>query len=215
MEAGVRVELVGPEGKKAFKIELEEVTLTDSTRVFKASLFPKVPSLGALKASVSDDQLDSSTVGREIAVYFLGTFLGCKISETAQIATKRYTEAAEQFLNEVTDDEKKMRYEVALLADLQSQSKVVNPEVFAREYLDMEDRDAFVARFKEDDGTVRLIQKDTTLINRRISRAWVELDNGVRLTGPPEAVEGVVTALNSAVDENGERIDPPKIRRVR
>jgi len=215
MEQGVHIELVEVNGKKVFAINLEEVTLTDSTRVFKASLFPRAADLDSMTAIVSDDQLDSSTVGREVAQYFLKTFLGCRLSDSPRIATKRYTEIATTYFNGLEDDEKKLRYEGALNADLFSQIPTINPQTFAKNHLDKEDRDGFLAHFKQGDGRVGLIEKDVDLIRSREKRTWVELQNGVRLTGPPAEVDLVMTAIRGATTADGVPVVNAKIKKVR
>jgi len=215
MEEGVHFELVEVNGKKTFEMEVEEVTLTDTTRVFKASLFERAAKLADVRGLVSDAQLESTTIGREIADYFLEKFLGCRIRHTPTVATKRYLETVEQFINELPSDDRKLRYEVALLSDLNSQSPTINPEAFARNHLDQSDRDLFLGRFREGDGRIPEIDKDIELVQAHVKRAWVELDNGVRVSGPPEAVQQTVAAVLAAVDKQGDRMVEAGIRKVR
>jgi hypothetical protein len=214
IEQGVHFEHVEIDGKRTFTMALEDITLTDSTRVFKASLFPR-PGDGGVMGLVSDDQLDSSTTGREVAEYFLKRFLGCRLRETAPIATKRFVESAISFVNTLEDDEKKVRYEAAIFSELNSNEPNVNPEELATKHLDVEDRDNFVARFREDDGRVRLIPKDIELVRSTVRRSWVELDNGVRVSGPPDAVQLAVQAIREATDEKGHRLVSAGIKKVR
>lgn len=198
MEPGVHIEAQTVDGKVMYAVTLEDVTLTETTRVFKASLFPRFSNLGAMEGVVSDDQLDSSTVGREIAEYFLHGFLGCRIKMTPSIATKRFMEEANNFVNTLGDDDKKLRYETAVRAELESATPTLSPETIATKYFDAEDRDTFVARFRGDDNTVPTFPKDLDLVRSAMKRTWVELDNGVRVTGPPEAVQQTVHAIQSS-----------------
>ena len=93
----------------------------------------------------------------------------------------------------ISDPEKKLRYELAALADLDSQSTQLDPQAFSQAHLDPEDRDTFVSLFRADDGSVPLTTKDTGLIKARIATAFVEFTNGLRLSGPRLAMEDAVT----------------------
>lgn len=216
MESGIHVEQTTVNGKSTFAVEVEDVTLTDRTRVFKLCAFAEPGGGQPLLGQASDDQLDSATVGREIAEYFLRRFLGCRLRTTASVATKRYLESAETYINSLAaDGTKKLRYEAALLTELSNNVGTIKPEAFATTHLDVEDRDAFVDLFREPDGSVPTILKDIELVRRHVTRAWVEWTNGVRVTGPPDEVQKVVTAMESARDADGARIVDGEIRRVR
>jgi hypothetical protein len=215
MEPGVRVEHILVNGKSTFQVEIEEVTLTETTRVFKAGVFPRFSDLTRLSGLVSDEQLDPTVMGREIAEFFLSRFLGCALAASPRVETKRYLEMAEGFLNRLDSDEKKLRYQVSIQADLLKPSDVVDPEGFAREHLDEDDRDLFLAPLRTQTGQVLRFRKDNELIRTRVGRSLVELDNGVHLSGPSEAVKLTVRAIEVAVDPvTQEPIVRARIRKV-
>jgi hypothetical protein len=215
MEPGIHIEQAIVDGKSTFEVTLEDVTLTETTRVFKAGLFPRFQEIVSLEGRVSDDQLESTTIGREIAEFFLCSFLGCRIRQTPSVQTKRFLESTTDFINGLSHDEVKLQYEVAVRAELESQTPILNPEEFARNYLLEGDRDDFVARFRSDDNTVETFVKDLDLIRAQVTKTWVEFDNGVRVTGPPEAVEQSVRAIRTATDDQGDPIVEARVRRVR
>src|SRR5262249_46136306 len=103
-------------------------------------------------------------------------------------ATKEYIEDAEEFINEIDDEAKRLRYELALLADLAKPTTTIDPNAFAESNLDPEDRDEFVNRFRNEDGNAPAIEKDTKLVRARLHGALIVYDNGLRLMGPRDAV---------------------------
>lgn len=207
-ERGVQIHEVQQGGNRTFEVELlEGLTLTEGTRVFKAGLFPKTIELATVTGTVSDNQR-GYTPTVEVADFFLSRFLGCRLESTAEVQTRRFFDAAEDWVNSIEDDEKKAQYELALLAEMNSQSNTIDPKGFAENHLDAEDRDDFTQQFAAEDGSVPHVQKDTALVNQRIRQMMVEYVNGLRLTGTPEASnsvkiahdeDGTVTTIHSAI----------------
>ena len=215
MEPGVHIEPVEVDGKRTFEVTVEDVTLTETTRVFKASLFPRFSELDKLGGLVSDDQLESPTIGRDIAEFFLRKFLGCRMALIPSEQTKQFIERAMRHFNSLDDDETKLRYEVALRAALESESPTLDVTEFARSYMKEADRDTFVNAFRDDEGRIAPIEKDLSRVQRFIDESWVILDNGVRLMGPPAEVEKTLTAIRTAVDEHGEPIVRASVKSTR
>lgn len=191
------------------------MTLTETTRVFKASLFPRFAELDDLRGVVSDDQLESTTIGRDIAEFFLCKFLGCRMTLIPSEQTKQFIERATRYFNTIDDDETKVRYEVALRAALESESPTLDVTEFARTYLREDDRDPFVNAFRDEGGRVSPFEKDASRVQAFIAKTWVILDNGVRLSGPPIEVEKTLAAIRTAVDENGDRIVRASVKFIR
>ena len=215
MEPGVHIERTEINGKATYEVTVEEVTLTETTRVFKASLFPRFAELDDLRGVVSDDQLESTTIGRDIAEFFLCKFLGCRMTLIPSEQTKQFIERATRYFNTIDDDETKVRYEVALRAALESESPTLDVTEFARTYLREDDRDPFVNAFRDEGGRVSPFEKDASRVQAFIAKTWVILDNGVRLSGPPIEVEKTLAAIRTAVDENGDRIVRASVKFIR
>jgi hypothetical protein len=213
MEPGVHVEQVEIDGKRTYRVTIEDVTLTETTRVFKASLFPRFATVDDLKGVVSDDQIDSSSIGRDIAEFFLKRFLGCRMAWNPDEATKQFVQKSTEYFNALPNEETVVRYQIALRSELESQSPTVNPTEFAREHLDVNDRDGYLNLFRGEGTTVPTFQKDVERVSNLIREASASFDNGVHLYGPPEEVEKVVTAVRVAVDEEGNRIVDTHLRK--
>lgn len=166
---------------------LRNLTLTDTTKVFKTALLTVPAGQGgaAVTGSVADDQRGSAD-GTPVASFFLGAFLGCKPREPAAETTFRFVRAANTAFNtDVPRPETRGRYQVALLATMQSSSTSVHPRSWAQEHLDEPDRKPFLARI-EDAGVppAAAFPKDTSRV--RVSQFSMTFQEGMVLVGSPE-----------------------------
>lgn len=189
-EEGVRVHRQGPDGHSTFSIEfLRELMLTDKTRVFKAGLFPTVNALDQLAGLVSDNQRGFGP-GSDVADFFLRRFLGCKLAEAPEVTTKQFFDAAEDFVNRIADPERRAKYGLGLLAEMNSQEDTVSPRGFARRVLEEGDRDDFMEAL-EAAGIERRFDKDIRRIHTRVRQLSMDFVSGLRLAGTPDAFENV------------------------
>jgi hypothetical protein len=196
------------DGKATFDVEVQEVTLAESTKVFKAALFERAASLDGLRGVMSDNQRNPHGFGGEIAGFYLSDFLGCKQVATADRATKDFLERSQDWINEfVLGEDKKAQYTDALIVELRSQKGIIDPKEFAEEQLEPEDRDSFTGRFRDDDGRVEPIVKENTLIANRLREVVYVLDNGIRLTGPSDTIVEATTFESGRVIIDGSLRD--------
>lgn len=133
-------------GRNLLDLELlRDLTLTDKTKVYKTALLsPEGDGIGGFAA---DDQR-GITVGKQVAAFFLSRFLGCQPRLPAALMTYEFVKAAnESFNRDVSSPERRGRYQVAVLAMLQSNVDV-GPKSFATQNLEPEDREPFLARVR-------------------------------------------------------------------
>ena len=190
-EQGVRVRQQQLGGKQTFGIEfLRELMLTEGTRVFKAGLFPRLGTrIEDLAGLVSDNQR-GYTPRIEVADFFLSTYLGFKLRDAPDIATKRFFEATESFINEQVDKaETKARYQMALSVELNSSEATVRPRRFAETHFDPSDRDPFLQTLRDSNAPTGAFDKQTDLIATRIRQMTLDFEEGVSVVGRPTAFE--------------------------
>lgn len=192
-QTGVRVQRQGAPGRKTFGIEqVKELMLTDETRVFKVGLFPSCRAPADLEGLVCDNQGGYRPVV-QIAAFFLGKFLGCRLVERADVITQRFFETSQQHFNTaIADAEVRARYEIALLAELSNENTRVRPRAFAETYLRLRDQDPYIAALKIR-STAHQFPKDVSLIAPHIKRMSLWFKSGVRITGTTEGFEESVT----------------------
>ncbi|MDP1711657.1 MAG: nucleoid-associated protein [Candidatus Nanopelagicaceae bacterium] len=126
---------------------------------------------------------------RDVAGFFLQEFLGCRFFGDSPEKTRKYYESGEVFIDtKVTDPEKRVRYQIALLAQMNSNSLAIDPDQFVRENLELEDRQDFLNHLREQGVETTLFVKDTGRIKGRIKQVTMNFKSGIRLLGAPDAL---------------------------
>lgn len=185
-ERGIHFAIKREAGHNLVDLELlRDLTLTDKTKVYKTALL--VGEDGGIGGFVADDQRGMST-GRQVATFFLSRFLGCMPRLPAAQLTYQFVEAANAGFNQdVQSPERRARYQVALLAMLQSNVPDIRPASFAAQSLAREDRAPFLARVQavgiEPDVP---FAKDTSRI--KVSRFRMTFKSGMVLVGDEAAL---------------------------
>lgn len=196
-EDAIRVEETTlPSGDKTFSVaHLRDLMLGKHTRLFKASAF-RMPGadLGSLEGFASDDQrgYDPTT---EVATFFLARFLGAKLRTAPDVATKSFFEATQSWIEtQVAEPEKKARYEIALLGEMNRQAHTISPNSFANENLDAGDRQTYRDHLKANEAPTASIDKDLKLISAKVKRLSMRFaESKLKLSGPPEDIDRFVT----------------------
>jgi hypothetical protein len=183
-ERGIRAEETRENGQLSFLIHVhDDLMLTDKTVLFKAAAFARKKD-GSLVGIAADLQGQGG-----IAHFFLSKFLGCRLTQLPSVLTERFLEASEAWINSVPDPERLARYEIALVAHLQSSDQAVSPDRFARSSLNVDDhqpyKEAIVAR-----GVPWVpFTKDTSAIANRLKRVAYNFQSGIKLIATPEVMD--------------------------
>ena len=196
-DEAVRIEQTTFGGNVTFDLEhLRDLILTKRTRVFKAGVFvlqEDCANTPGVDGIVSDNQR-GYTPSTEVADFFLKKFLGCTLVESPDVTTKQFFYATEEFIaSEISDAEDKARYETALLAELNSEDRTVNPRNFAESNLSVDHRQSFLGWLGERDVAIQQFDKDTQLIKTRLRRVSVNFESGIGVLIPPDSMGEQVT----------------------
>ena len=199
-EAAVRIEQVTLHGDLTFDLQhVRNLILTQRTKVFKAGVFvlpPNSSDLLGVQGTVSDNQRGYAP-STEVADFFLTQFLGCKLVGSPEVATKRFFNVTEDFItSDVANPELKAQYETALLAELNSEDRIVSPMVFAERHLRLEDRQVYRDWLSENEIDFRPFEKDIKLIGRHLRRVSIDFESGVGVLVPPDAFDDKVEVSN-------------------
>jgi 37-kD nucleoid-associated bacterial protein len=194
-EEAIRVQQTEVGGKRTFNVHhLRDLMLGRGTRIFKASLFvtgEETP--GSLEGRVSDDQSAIADQSGGVANFFLRKFLGCKLKEAPDVATRMFFETSQQWINAIEDPVKRGRYEGALIAQMNHQSNSVVPSTFADGNLDSEDRRLFREHLAEHKAPTTRFIKDTRLIAPKIRQMSIRFEkSNVKVSATPQAFDEYV-----------------------
>jgi hypothetical protein len=198
----LRIDVVGDHTEVDLEF-LRDLTLTDKTKIFKTSLLRLADAdATSMYGFVSDDQRGRAE-GTGVATFFLATFLGCRLARNAEQATRDFVLATETFINrDVTSDERRANYQIALLAKLQDQSLDIRPRDFADAVIEANERPQFLQRVAEHaldpNGT---FAKDTAHAHGRGFK--IVFEHGMTLVGSREDLDQRVEIPDVAGAANG------------
>lgn len=172
---------------------LDNLFFTEGSKVYKIGYFPLPADVTApLPAFVVDRQVS----GTDVAVYFRETYLGCAWKEKPEIMTERFVDTVQAWIDTVADPEKRSRYQLALITDLQSRDDFLSMSGFASRYLDDGDRDSFTRHASQTLPAANLT-KDLTLVETRIANVRLDTRSGTVVIATPQAIDdGIVTVKN-------------------
>lgn len=184
-ESGVRAQRQETNGQLLFEIiVVDDLMLTDNTRVFKVALF--VNDGDGLYALACDTQRSRSQL---LAGYFLGAFLGCELADRPDVLTKRFLDVAERFLNEkIGEPQARAAAQVGLLAELGNVSNSFSPRHFSTQHIPADLRPEFLNVLRNEGISAQTINKDLALVRSRILRVHFEIDGGLSVLAPPNTV---------------------------
>lgn len=191
-ETGARARLKENErGELVFDMQfLDDLFFTRNSRVYKIGYFP----IGSdPSATLSGLVVDRQAQGHEVAHYFRANYLGCTWKEQPELVTERFLHVVQKWINSVNDPEKRARYTVALIAELQGAGDSLSIDRFAAIHLDVGDQDPF-RRVASETLPSTEFSKDNKLVQSRISNVRLDTARGVMIVAPPDLLQdGTVT----------------------
>jgi hypothetical protein len=158
---------------------LDNLVLTDGTRLFKSALFLKNGSdIDCLACDSQSDPLSRSDVAK-----FWLTFLGCRFVIDPAISTQRWFDASVEFVNECLHDPvaKQALYE-HLISELNSNKQSVSPKKFIQDYVKSDLRQPYEDYLKAREVSLRQFPKDTADIRTKLRRLSYHTIEGITVT---------------------------------
>ena len=203
-ETGSRLFADEADGRRRYQMKvLRDLFLTEGTRVFKSALFS--PSEPDIQIIACDDQRGSLR-HYEVARFFLEQFLGCKRLEVGHVVTKRFYNAAVEFVNSQISDE---RHRNDLYDDIVSQlrrhTRRLDLKEFAKDFVPNPQRDQFLL-FMKGKGVPLSFEKDTLEINSYLRKKVIKTAHDILLRIPEEASELVKVEANKITINDVPRV---------
>lgn len=170
---------------------VNDLLLTNSKQLLKVAIFIRENNGNEFSIFAADALLRMQD-GRINTEYFVRDFLGCKVSNTAKVQTKRFFDAT---LNAITDlslsEPEKYEITEALYSYMKSNEVIISPNDFAERYIPvMESREEFKSKFEEIDPD-EPINKENTLVMTRLNKNLLVFDNKVKISGPSDNFHAV------------------------
>ncbi len=203
-ETGLRAHLKTAGGGKGRTFDLtllKDILFTKKTRVFKVAIFTAA---GARSGTLTGTAVDPQKAGPGVARFFLNDYLGCRLREQPDVTTARFFDAVQSYANDVTDDEStRTTLTLALLAEMQGPSPVVNPTDFAARTVVLDDRDGFLTHLADKGVPRQPFDKDDALVRNRLAKVRIDFAQGAVLLAPPEQIDGPEPTVTLGVADDG------------
>jgi len=196
---GAQLKLSKTGGKRTFSMSvLEDLVLTDSTRLFKAAMFVRTGSEESdFVAAACDSQLNVGS-SEDLAKFWL-KFLGCTFIAEPRVTTQRFFDASVEFINHVvTDGVVKNDLYASLHSELKSKRTTFSPRTFIEEYVPDEYRAPLREHLETRKVSLTAFQKDTSDIDTRLRRRSWETSKNVLISVPEDQAE-IVTVTKQQV----------------
>ncbi|MEV0382025.1 nucleoid-associated protein [Nonomuraea sp. NPDC050643] len=213
LEEGIRArEDTTEKGEATLAVEyLRDLLFTSAARVYKVGIFPQSDIHGGLLRGYVADTQSRGTV---VAHYFLETYLGCKFVERSELLTERFSDAAQTWINRIDDSEKKLRYQVALISELQSNKQSLSVGQFAYDHLDVDDRDEFKSEMQKSNVPARQFEKSLDLVKGKIKKVKIETQSDVWVVASPEAMHNGTVSIETTPEGQSEVRVLDRVKRV-
>lgn len=174
-------------------LEVQNLMLTQKTKVFKVALLPNVPDYEiSYDGTVMDFQIDVKA-RNDSHTFFIADFLGCKPFKDPKTTTQEFYKHTKAFIKLIDDEIKRTKYTQDLNSYLQKNTQKLSPKEFADDYLSTaEHRDRYKEFLKSKNFKMESFIKDTSLISNKIEKISVEFENGITILGKKGTFENKV-----------------------
>lgn len=200
-EEGAQLKLSNHEGKKTFEMDvLEDLVLTDGTKLFKSALFVQAGAGPEGVTAVACDGQRSYTHTDELAQFWI-RFLGCTLREEPRITTKKFFEATLSYINHHVADDAELKNDLYehIVSEMKTQRGTFAPKKFIEDYIPQDHRGPFHAFLEEQHVSMNQFNVDICEIKAHLKRRSLETATGIRITVPPEASQSVEVKKNHVV----------------
>jgi hypothetical protein len=189
-ERGAQLELSGIPGEKTFAMSvLNDLVLTDGTRLFKTAMFVRSGSGDDdFRASACDDQYN--VLGADDLAKFWMRFLGCTFLVEPRVATQRFFEATLNFIsNTITEPTVKSDLYDHLQSQMKSKTKTFAPQTFIQEYVPEEYQQPYREHLEENHVPLTAFRKDIEDIESNLKRRAYRTTRGGMISVPADVAD--------------------------
>ena len=191
-------------GKVTYDVTvLDDLVLTKGTRVFKVALFVGGDINGGILSGRMADPQNGSGADDDPADFFLRQFLGCQLTETPEVTTRRFLDTAERYANErISDPRRRAEFTVALHAELRSNRTSLSVKQFASDTLAADDRKEFLDFMNEAEVPVQTFTKAPDAVTKHLAKVAFSFDDGTMVVTTTASLdEGIVTVEPAGGDK--------------
>ncbi len=170
---------------KAFNIEeVQNLMLTQKTKIFKVALFILKNDFSCEYNGLIMDHQVNIRIKKEVITWFMSKFLGCKAFEDPQITTQRFYKYTKAFINTIEDNLDKAKYIMDLNSYIQRNNRALNPREFADEYLtSTEHKEGYKKYLETKNFNFTSFPKDIAQIEKQVKKITLIFENNIAIIG--------------------------------
>jgi hypothetical protein len=170
---------------KSFNIaEVEDLMLTQKTKIFKVAMFILRDNFKAkFDGLIMDYQIDIKEK-KEVTTWFIDKFLGCRAFEDPKITTQHFYNYTRTYIDTIPDDINRAKYIQDLNSYVQKNTLTLNPKEFAEDYLTTtEHRNDYRNYLQTKKFNFTSFPKDLSQIDRQVKKITLAFDNDISIVG--------------------------------
>ena len=183
-QEGAEIKFSGKEGSRVFDFDvLENLILTDKTRLFKSALFIRTgPGSDDFSSSGCDSQGPGTS--EDVARFWM-TYLGCQLAEEPRVSTRKWFDASLAFANEeISDAVAKNTFYEHIHSELKSNRRNVSPRQFLEDCVEPELRVSYQHFLEKHNVSLQAFTKEISEIKTRLRRKSLHTARGISVTVP-------------------------------
>ena len=189
-ERGAQLAMSGAPGQRTFAMSvLNDLVLTDGTRLFKTAMFIRTgDGDDDFRSSACDDQYNVLSAD-DLAKFWM-RFLGCGFLAEPRVATQRFFESALSFISTtVTEPTVKSDIYDHLQSQLKTKAKIFAPRTFIRDFIPEEYQKKFEEHLEANSVPLTAFKKDLEDIESRLQRRAYQTTKGGMISVPAEIAD--------------------------
>jgi hypothetical protein len=164
--------------------EIEDLMLTQKTKIFKVAMFILRDDFKAKYDGVMMDYQIDIKEKKEVTTWFMDKFLGCRAFEDPKITTQHFYNHTRAYINTIQDDIDRAKYIQDLNSYVQKNSLTLNPKEFADDYLrTTAHRNDYKNFLQTKKFKFTSFPKDLTQIDRQVRKITLTFDNEISIVG--------------------------------
>lgn len=192
MDKGMQLKL-DPETESYDIAEVEDLMLTQKTKIFKVALLIKRQDYDSdFDGKTMDYQIDMK-VKKEVTTWFIEKFLGCTAYDEPKVTTQKFYNLTRSFIDTIEEPIERAKYIQDLNSYVQKNVSQISAQEFADDYMtSIESKSKYKSFLESKSFSMSSFHKDTAQISRQIQKIVITFENEISITGPNGSFEDKV-----------------------
>lgn len=181
-DKGAQLKL-NPKTKSFDMEEIEDLMLTQKTKIYKVALFIKKDIAKQKYDGVTADLQIDPKKKQEVTTWFIEKYLGCIPIEEPKATTKKFYDLTTTYIQTMEDVIVKAKYTQDLNSYMQKNSQSISANEFGNDYMNTEHRTNYENYLTGKNFKISEFPKDLYYVENKIKKITMEFVNGISIIG--------------------------------